>query len=58
MGFSPRQMQRMSIFEYASCLDGWKEAHDAGKKEDEDNMTPELFRAIMDAPVGGPVRIN
>jgi hypothetical protein len=54
MGFTPRQMQRMSLWEYGACLDGWKQAHEI-KKEEEDGMTPELFRAIMDAPVKGMV---
>jgi hypothetical protein len=51
MGFTPRQMQAMSLWEYSACLDGWRQAHEVAKESDNDNMTPELFRAIMDAPV-------
>lgn len=49
MGFPPREMKLMSLWEYADCVDGWMKAHEVSK-QDEDNMTPELFRAIMDAP--------
>lgn len=50
MGFSPRDMQRMSLFEYSSCLEGWQRAHEVKPREEDDGMTPELFRKIMDAP--------
>lgn len=53
MGFSPRQMQRMSIWEYGSCVEGWRKAHEPPDKKEEDGMTPELFRRIMDAPGPG-----
>lgn len=53
MGFTPRQMQEMSLGEYAACLDGWRKAHEPPDKQEEDGMTPELFRSIMDWPAAG-----
>jgi hypothetical protein len=52
MGFTPQQMRGMSLWEYSAYLDGWRKAHDpsTGSGEDE-GMTPELFRKLMDAPV-------
>ena len=56
MGFTPCQMRAMSLWEYTAYLDGWRKAHEPeDKQEEEDGMTPELFRAIMDAPIGGSV---
>jgi hypothetical protein len=49
MGFTPYQMRAMSLWEYGAYLDGWRQAHETDKEDDE--MTPELFRLIMDAPV-------
>lgn len=49
MGFTPRDMRAMSLWEYTAYLDGWHKAHEPEKEED--NMTVELFRTIMDAPV-------
>jgi hypothetical protein len=55
MGFTPQQMRAMSLWEYTAYLDGWRKAHEPEDKAEEDNMTPELFRAIMDAPIAGSV---
>jgi hypothetical protein len=55
MGFDTRQMRAMSLWEYTAYLDGWRKAHEPEDKQEEDNMTPELFRAIMDAPIGGAI---
>jgi hypothetical protein len=43
----------MSIWEYGSCVEGWRKAHEPPDKKEEDGMTPELFRRIMDAPGPG-----
>lgn len=51
MGFTPRQMREMSLWEYSCCLDGWRQAHETEKEPDDEGMTPELFRKLMDAPV-------
>jgi hypothetical protein len=53
MSFTPQQMRSMSLWEYSCYLDGWRKAHETGEEEDE--MTPELFRKIMDAPIGGAI---
>jgi hypothetical protein len=53
MGIPPREMRAMSLWEYGACLDGWRKAHEPEDKQEEDGMTPELFRAIMDAPIAG-----
>jgi hypothetical protein len=29
MGFSPRQIDAMSLFEFNACLEGWRAAHSA-----------------------------
>jgi hypothetical protein len=50
MGFTPYQMRAMSLWEYTAYLDGWRQAHEPDEREDE-GMTPELFRRLMDAPV-------
>jgi hypothetical protein len=55
MGFTPNQMRAMSLWEYTACLDGWRKAHEPTDKAEDDGMTPELFRKIMDAPVRGAV---
>jgi hypothetical protein len=48
MGMPPREMRAMSLWEYTACVEGWRRAHETD--EDQDEMTPERFRAIMDAP--------
>jgi hypothetical protein len=53
MGFTPYQMRAMSLWEYTAYIDGYRQAHELPDKREEENMTPELFRAIMDAPVPG-----
>lgn len=51
MGFPPREVKAMSMWEYTACLEGWRRAHEPNPdKAEDEGMTPELFRAIMDAP--------
>jgi hypothetical protein len=50
MGFTPKEMRAMSLWEYSAALDGWRKAHETADEE-QDDMTPERFRAIMDAPI-------
>lgn len=51
MGYTPRQIERMSLWQYEYCLQGWQRAHEGTPREKDDGMTPELFRKLMDAPV-------
>jgi hypothetical protein len=45
-------MRAMSLWEYTAYVEGWRQAHEPEDKE-EHNMTPELFRSIMDRPALG-----
>jgi hypothetical protein len=45
----------MSLWEYSCYLDGWRRANEPEDKQEEDNMTPELFRKLMDRPPLGRV---
>jgi hypothetical protein len=31
MGFTPAQINEMSLWEYAACIDGWNRGHGDGK---------------------------
>jgi hypothetical protein len=51
MGFTPQQMREMSLWEYSTYVEGWRRAHEPADKHEDEGMTPELFRRLMDAPV-------
>jgi hypothetical protein len=51
MGFTPRQIRQMSIWDYSLCIEGWQNYHNPEAEQEDDGMTPELFRKLMDAPV-------
>jgi hypothetical protein len=46
MGFSPKQIGEMSLFQYAACVDGWNESQDAEAVE---APTAEEFEAAKAA---------
>lgn len=46
MGFSPQQISRMSLYQYAACVDGWNEANSEGSVEP---PSVEQFRAAKAA---------
>jgi hypothetical protein len=46
MGYSPQQMGRMSLFQYAACIDGWNQKN-AG--DDVEPPTDEEFEVAKAA---------
>lgn len=46
MGFTPEQVDRMSIAEFNACTTGWQDAHGGGGKPPADPMSPERMRDL------------
>lgn len=44
MGFTPRQVDEMSLWELSACIDGWNEAH--GGEAKTDGMSVERLREL------------
>ena len=40
MGFSPRQVDEMSLWEFVACADGYAEAHGGKKKRKQRSAEP------------------
>ncbi len=47
MGFSPDQIGRMSLYQYAACVDGWNAAHSS--EDHIDAPSDAQFRAAKEA---------
>lgn len=48
MGFTPRQVDEMSLWEFAACAEGYRRAHSA-EEERLPPPTADEFRAMVDA---------
>lgn len=50
MGFSPRQIGEMSLWQFMACADGWARAQspEAAKRSNDEEDTGDL-RALVDA---------
>jgi len=51
MGFAPEQVDRMSLWEFAACLEGYRKANTS----DDEPLAPptaEEFRAMIEARAG------
>ncbi len=46
MGFTPEQVDRMSLWQFVACLDGWKAAN--GVEEKPEPPSAEEFRDMVE----------
>jgi hypothetical protein len=45
MGFTPRDVDRMTLWEMMACQDGYATAHNAGDKQDAPELTDDWLSA-------------
>lgn len=46
MGFTPREVDDMSLWEFVACCDGWRDAHSTGE-EMPDPPSPDEFHDMV-----------
>lgn len=47
MGFPPREIKQMTIWEYLACVRGWNRAQGNGHKHSGDPMTDDEYDALV-----------
>ena len=48
MGFTPKDIQEMSLWEYSATMVGWKQANSTGEEEAAQAPSDEEFFAIVE----------
>jgi hypothetical protein len=48
MGFAPREVKQMTLWEYMACVSGWNRAQSGGHAHNGDPMTDEEYDKLCE----------